>query len=66
MNIKVKKRNKKIYDGKVASEARERREVEAEVERLEVMELKLIERLKKTQQQQQRAYIHLENALIGE
>ena len=38
---------------------------EGEVSRLEAMEMQLIERLKKTQAQQQKAYHDLEVALAG-
>lgn len=38
---------------------------ESEVSRLEAMEMQLIERLKKTQAQQQKAYHDLEVALAG-
>lgn len=59
------KRNKVEYDRRVAAEERLRQAKEGEVSRLEALEMQLIERLKKTQAQQQKAYQDLEVALAG-
>lgn len=60
------KRNKKLYDQKVQREEEERKAVESEVAELERMEAELIEKLKKTQASQHKAYNKLEDALTGE
>jgi len=58
-------RNKVAYHRRVEAEEQLRVAKESEVSRLEAMEMQLIERLKKTQAQQQKAYHDLEVALAG-
>ena len=59
------RRNKVEYDRRVAREELMRQSKEDEVSRLEALEMQLIERLKKTQARQQKAYHDLESALAS-
>lgn len=57
--------NKRAYDDRVSREDAARRAKESEVAQLEALEMELIEKLKRTQAQQQRAFNDLEAALSG-
>ena len=60
------KRNRKAYERKVKEEERATLLREKEVARMEREEMKLIQKLKKTQVMQQQAFEDLENALNGD
>merc|ERR1711981_1334772 len=60
------KRNRKAYERKVKDEEKATLLREKEVARMEREEMKLIQKLKKTQVMQQQAFEDLENALNGD
>merc|ERR1711981_1534179 len=60
------KRNRKAYERKVKEEEKATLLREKEVARMEREEMKLIQKLKKTQVMQQQAFEDLENALNGD
>ncbi|KAJ1461350.1 hypothetical protein M885DRAFT_457454 [Pelagophyceae sp. CCMP2097] len=58
--------NRRAYEDRIAAQARESAEKEAEVAKMERVEMQLINQLKKTQVMQQQAFEDLEHALNGD
>lgn len=63
---RVEKMNEDMYLMRVQEKELAARRKEREVSRMEKVEMQLIQKLKNTQQLQQRAFYELENALNGE
>ena len=64
--MRVEKMNEDMYLERVREKELAARRKQKEVGRMEKMEMQLIQKLKNTQQLQQRAFYELENALNGD